>query len=81
MRCFLLKPTRYGAGDELLIGECAVGLALVFLSGAVLASTDGCFSGDGVGISVALFDFACVLSAAEVSIDFSADCLSSCRAG
>jgi len=58
MRCFLLKPTLYGAGDELLMGECAAGLALAVFSGATLVSTDVCFSGDGVGISVALFDFA-----------------------
>ena len=77
MRCFLLKPTRNGAGDELLMGECAAGLALVFFSGATLVSADGCFSGDGVGMTVALFCFACVLSAVEVSVGFSAGALSS----
>lgn len=73
MRCFLLKPTRNGAGDELLMGECATGLALGFLSGAAWVSTDVCFSGDGVGMTVALFGFACLLSASGVSVDFSAE--------
>ena len=77
MRCFLLKPTRNGAGDELLMGECAAGLALGFFSGATWVSADGCFSGDGVGITVALFCFACVLSASKGSVDFSAGGLSS----
>jgi hypothetical protein len=77
MRCFLLSPTLYAAGDELLIGECATGLAFVVLLGAALVSVDGCFSGDGVGIFVALVLEGILLSSAGVSMEALAGILSS----
>jgi hypothetical protein len=76
MRCFLLSPTLYAAGDELLMGECATGLALVVLLGAALVSVDGCFSDDGVGIFVALVWGAILLSSAGVSMESLTDALS-----
>jgi hypothetical protein len=78
MRCFLLRPTLYAAGEELLMGECATGLALVVLLEAALVSVDGCFSGDGVGISVALVLEGMLLSSAGVSMDSLTDALPSC---
>ena len=91
MRCFLLRPTLYGAGDELfLMGECVGGLALdvaLFSLSNVDAffpsSVDGCcFSGDGVGITFALLCFACgLLSLARLSVDPAAGTLSSCGSG
>lgn len=50
MRCRLLKPTRKGTFDELLIGECVVGLGLLSFLAAV--SADG-FSGVGMAAFVA----------------------------